>query len=138
MDLNTWTDHGSTGVRSDSSKAYNAIDGNLFNDGGNLLMNFGSFWSDLYQAPMNSPDAVASASYQIAYEPAGDHAMEAAYLFKNGDYYYLFFSVGKCCGYDTSMPAAGEEYKIKACRSSSATGDFVRLSTLICNAVDLG
>ncbi|KAL4962911.1 arabinan endo-1,5-alpha-L-arabinosidase [Aspergillus stella-maris] len=132
MDLNTWTDHGSTGIRSDSSKPYNAIDGNLFNDGGNLLMNFGSFWGNIYQAPMSSPTAVGSSSYQIAYQPAGTHAVEGPYLMQYGSYYYLFFSEGICCGYDSSMPATGEEYKIKACRSSSATGPFVDSSGTSC------
>ena len=89
-------------------------------------MNFGSFWNDIYQAQMKSPPtAVASSSYQIAYQPAGEHAVEGAYLYKYGSYYYLFFSEGKCCGYDSSRPATGEEYKIKACRSTTATGNFV-------------
>ncbi|KAL3482179.1 glycosyl hydrolase [Aspergillus californicus] len=134
MDLNTWTDHGSMGVRSDSSKPYNAIDGNLFNDGGNLFMNFGSFWGDLYQAPLSSPRAVASSSYNIAYEPDGTHAIEGAYLYKYGSYYYLFYSAGICCGYDSSRPATGEEYKIKVCRSSSATGSFVDADGVACTA----
>lgn len=129
MDAGSWTDQGSTGVRSDSSKNYNAIDANLFNDDGTFYMNFGSFWGNLYQAPFNAAATKASSgSYNIAYEPAGDHAVEAAYLYKNGDYYYLFFSWGKCCGYDTNRPAPGEEYKIKVCRSTSATGNFVSIS----------
>ncbi|KAL5333528.1 glycosyl hydrolase [Aspergillus crustosus] len=132
MNLNTWTDHGSTGIRSDTSKPYNAIDANLFNDGGNLLMNFGSFWGNLYQAPMSSPTAVGSGSYNIAFDPAGSHAVEAAYLYRYGDWHYLFFSAGICCGYDTSLPAAGEEYKIKVCRSSVATGGFVDANGVSC------
>ena len=46
-------------------------------------------------------------------------------MVKYGSYYYLFYSVGKCCGYDASRPAAGAEYKIRVCRSGSATGGFV-------------
>lgn len=126
MDEGSWTDHGSTGISSTSSKAYNAIDANLFNDDGTYYMNFGSFWQDLFQAPMNSAATkAASSSYNIAYDPAGNHAIEGVYLYKYGSYYYLFFSSGACCGYDTSRPAIGEEYKIKVCRSSSPTGDFV-------------
>ncbi|KAF2192182.1 glycoside hydrolase family 43 protein [Zopfia rhizophila CBS 207.26] len=128
LDVNTWTDLGATGVASSSGKAYNAIDSNIFADGSTLYMNFGSFWGDLYQVQMqNPPTKVASgaSSKNIAYIPSGDHAQEAAFLYKNGNYYYLFFSVGKCCGYDTNRPAAGQEYKIQVCRSSSATGNFV-------------
>ncbi|PKX88715.1 arabinan endo-1,5-alpha-L-arabinosidase [Aspergillus novofumigatus IBT 16806] len=133
MELNSWTDHGSTGIQSSSSKPYNAIDGNLFNDGGSYYMNFGSFWHDIYQAPMNSAaTTVGSSSYNIAYNPSGTHAVEGAFMYKYGSYYYLFFSAGICCGYDTSRPASGEEYKIKVCRSTSATGNFVDASGVAC------
>lgn len=48
-------------------------------------------------------------------------------MFYNEDtgYYYLFWSEGTCCGYDTSKPASGEEYKIMMGRSKKATGGFV-------------
>ncbi|KAL4895298.1 putative arabinan endo-1,5-alpha-L-arabinosidase A [Aspergillus ambiguus] len=133
MDSGSWTDHGTTGIQSSSSKAYNAIDGNLFNDGGTYYMNFGSFWHDIYQAPMNSAATkVASSSYNIAYDPSGTHPVEGSYLYKYGDYYYLFYSWGICCGYDTSRPASGQEYKIKVCRSTSATGNFVDANGVAC------
>ncbi|KAJ0423606.1 putative arabinan endo-1,5-alpha-L-arabinosidase A [Aspergillus carlsbadensis] len=137
MNAGTWTDHGSTGIRSDSSKNYNAIDGNLFYDtaSSTYLMTFGSFWGDLYQAPMNSPPtSVASSSYNVAFEPEGTHAIEGPYLYQYGSWYYLFYSAGICCGYDSSMPATGEEYKIKACRSSSPTGGFVDADGVSCTA----
>ncbi|KAL2852562.1 putative arabinan endo-1,5-alpha-L-arabinosidase A [Aspergillus pseudodeflectus] len=137
MDPGTWTDRGSTGIRSDTSKNYNAIDGNLFYDtaSSTYLMSFGSFWGNLYQAPMkNPPTSVAGASYNVAFEPEGAHAVEAAYLYKYGSWYYLFYSEGSCCGYDANMPAAGEEYKIKACRSSSPTGGFVDANGVSCTA----
>ncbi|KAL5354967.1 putative arabinan endo-1,5-alpha-L-arabinosidase A [Aspergillus floccosus] len=134
MDAGTWTDHGTTGIQSSSSKNYNAIDGNLFNDGGTYYMSFGSFWGDIFQAPMNSAATkVASSSYNIAYDPSGTHAVEGAYLYKYGNYYYLFYSWGICCGYDTSRPAAGQEYKIKVCRSTSATGNFVDANGVACS-----
>jgi arabinan endo-1,5-alpha-L-arabinosidase len=126
MESGSWTDHGSTGIASSSSKAYNAIDGNLIDVDGTYYMNFGSFWHDIYQAPMNSAATkVASSSYNIAYNATGSHSEEGSYMYKYGSYYYLFFSSGTCCGYDTSMPAAGEEYKIMVCRSTSPTGGFV-------------
>ena len=51
-----------------------------------------------------------------------------------GGYYYLFYSAGSCCGYDTNRPAAGQEYKIKVCRSTSATGGFVDKSGVSCTS----
>lgn len=128
LDVNTWTDRGSSGVVSSPGSPYNAIDGQLLIDGSNLYMNFGSFWNDLYQVQMSNPPtgvARGSTSRQIAFKPEGEHAQEAAYVYKNGNYYYLFFSAGKCCGYDANRPAPGEEYKIQVCRSNSATGPFV-------------
>lgn len=56
MDVGTWTDHGSAGIRSYSGSAYNAIDGNLVLTGeGNYYMSFGSFWGDIYQVCVLSP-----------------------------------------------------------------------------------
>ena len=46
-------------------------------------------------------------------------------MVKYGSYYYLFFSNGICCGYDTTRPAAGKEYKIQVCRSTKPNGGFV-------------
>ncbi|ODM14751.1 putative arabinan endo-1,5-alpha-L-arabinosidase A [Aspergillus cristatus] len=133
MDEGSWTDHGATGISSSSSKSYNAIDANLFNDDGTYYLTFGSFWQDIFQAPMNSAATkAASSSYNIAFDPNGEHAVEGAYLYKYGNYYYLFYSAGACCGYDTSRPADGDEYKIKVCRSSSATGDFVDATGTAC------
>lgn len=126
MDFGTWTDLGSSGVRSDSSKNYNAIDAAVYNDGGTWRMYWGSWWSGLYTAAMKSPPtslASDTSSVNVINEPVTT-AVEAPYMYKNGNYYYLFYSQGRCCGFDTDMPAAGEEYKIMVCRSTSATGPF--------------
>ncbi|CEJ57518.1 Putative Arabinan endo-1,5-alpha-L-arabinosidase [Penicillium brasilianum] len=135
MEYGSWTDHGSTGIASSSSKAYNAIDGNLIEVDGIYYMNFGSFWHDIYQVPMNSAATKAtSSSYNIAYNATGTHAEEGAYMYKYGSYYYLFFSSGICCGYDSSKPAAGEEYKIMVCRSTSPTSGFVDAAGTACTS----
>ncbi|KAI1774361.1 glycoside hydrolase family 43 protein [Hypoxylon cercidicola] len=134
MDVGTWSDRGSTGIRSSSGKPYNAIDPNLINVNGAYFLNFGSFWRDLHQVSMkSSPTAVASgvSAYQLAYDPVTT-AEEGSFMFKNGNYYYLFYSKGKCCGYDASRPAKGDEYKIMVCRSTSATGGFVDASGRAC------
>ncbi|KAL1613091.1 hypothetical protein SLS60_001323 [Paraconiothyrium brasiliense] len=134
-DLDTWTDHGATGISSKSGSAYNAIDGAAYYDGSNIVMSFGSFWGDLYSVKMNNPPltvASGASSTRIAYKPSGSHAQEAAFIAKNGNYHYLFFSVGQCCGFDTSKPAAGGEYKIQVCRSTSATSGFVDKSGVAC------
>ena len=126
MDVGSWTDHGSTGVSSSSSKSYNAIDGNLvILSSGAYQLNFGSFWNDIYQVSMSSPLTASGSSGQIAYDGSGSHAVEGSYMYYRSGYYYLFYSAGICCGYDSSRPASGQEYKIKVCRSTSSTGGFV-------------
>ncbi|KAK7731805.1 hypothetical protein SLS53_008626 [Cytospora paraplurivora] len=127
LEYDSWTDHGSTGIASTSSKPYNAIDPALIEDtDGNYYLTFGSFWDDIYQAPMKSPPkAASSSSYQIAYNSSGDHAVEGSFVYYRSPYYYLFFSAGICCNYDTDKPAAGEEYSIRVCRSESVTGSYV-------------
>ncbi|KAL8917944.1 MAG: hypothetical protein Q9208_007653, partial [Pyrenodesmia sp. 3 TL-2023] len=131
MDVGTWTDLGSTGVESAPGDKFNAIDGNLqFADDGKWYMNFGSFFTDLFQVEMTSPapmtivaQPVTSAT-PIAFVPTPPQAQEGAFGYRYGEYYYLFFSVGSCCGYDVAKPAKGEEYKIQVCRSASVAGPF--------------
>ncbi|CAM1508583.1 Fc.00g054310.m01.CDS01 [Cosmosporella sp. VM-42] len=126
MEYGSWTDHGSTGVKSDSSKSYNAIDGNLIKDtSGNYFLNFGSFWHDIYQVPMNAAGTKATgASYNLAFNATGSQALEGSYMYYHSGSYYLFFSSGWCCGYNTNYPAQGEEYKIFVCKSDSVSGPF--------------
>ncbi|KAI1077210.1 glycosyl hydrolase [Whalleya microplaca] len=136
LDVGTWTDLGSTGIRSSSSKAYNAIDASLINADGTYLLTFGSFWGDIFQVEMKSPPkAVASGAttYNLAYDSVTT-AEEGSTLFKYGSYYYLFYSKGQCCGYDSNKPAAGKEYKVMVCRSSSPTGGFVDKNGVACTS----
>ncbi|KAH9868099.1 hypothetical protein IAQ61_007406 [Plenodomus lingam] len=131
-DMDTWTDLGATGISSvpvdGKNPPYNAIDGALYWDGSKFVMSFGSFWGGLFTIDMENPPvkiASGATAKSIAFKPLGGHAQEAAFIAKNGNYHYLFFSVGKCCGYDKGRPEPGDEYKIQVCRSTSATGSFV-------------
>ncbi|KAE8907203.1 Arabinan endo-1,5-alpha-L-arabinosidase A [Phytophthora fragariae] len=134
MDVGTWADRGTTGIVSSSSKPYNAIDPNLIEVNGAYYLSFGSYWQGLYQTPMRDPPVMPSSSpYQIGF--TGDYqVLEAAYVFHYGSYYYLFMSKGKCCNLDKSRPAAGKEYRILVCRSSSPTGGFVDQSGQDCRS----
>lgn len=134
MEYGSWTDHGATGITSSSGKAYNAIDAALIEVDGTYLMNFGSFYGDIYQVAMNSAATKAggSAAYNIAYNSSGAHAVEGSFMYYRSPYYYLFFSSGSCCGYESSKPAAGAEYTVHVCRSQTATGGFVDASGKSC------
>ncbi len=98
-------------------------------------MTFGSFWGDIFSTDLTNPPYTTvrgAADINVASKPDGTHAQEGSYIAKNGNYHYLFFSVGKCCGYDTDRPAPGQEYKIQVCRSTSATGGFVDKAGVKC------
>jgi len=137
MEVGSWTDHGATGVQSSSDNIYNAIDPNFMKvSTGNYLLNFGSFWDDIYQVALNS-DALTSSgsSYNIAYNSSGTHAQEGSFMFWQSPYYYLFFSAGQCCGFTAGdLPSAGTEYKVMVCRSESATGGFVDATGKACTS----
>ncbi|RDW63584.1 arabinan endo-1,5-alpha-L-arabinosidase-3 [Coleophoma cylindrospora] len=136
MEVGSWTDKGSIGVTSSSSKAYNAIDPNLIQVGSVNLLNFGSFWHDIYQVELNSAGTktAGSSSYNIEYNSTGTSPCEGSYMFYNDPYYYLLWSSGICCGYDTSKPAQGYEYKIMMCRSKHSTTGFVDKNGDACTA----
>lgn len=97
-------------------------------------MSLGSFWDGIYQVPMNNPPTGVKSGVQptqIVHNSA-DSAMEGPAVMKYGEYYYLFFSKGQCCGLDKSRPAAGKEYRIMVCRSKVPTVGFVDKSGRAC------
>ncbi|KAF1816585.1 endo-1,5-alpha-L-arabinosidase [Eremomyces bilateralis CBS 781.70] len=134
MDVGSWQDRGAIGVSSKAGKDYNAIDANLFRGGNKWYMNFGSFWGDIFQVGMQDPPVKTdgSASRQIVFQPAGEHAIEGVFVFPFNNQYYAFFSAGKCCGLDKNRPPSGQEYRILVCRSSSPTGPYVDKSGKSC------
>jgi len=135
MELGTWTDHGATGVSSVAGSAYNSIDANLIQSGSSYYLNFGSFWGDIYQVAMSSDATKSSGSAkQLVYQPSGTHPVEGAFMFLRSGIYYLFWSEGICCGYDSTRPATGAEYKIKVCASSSVTGPFTDKTGASCTS----
>ncbi|KAG7378110.1 hypothetical protein PHYPSEUDO_010548 [Phytophthora pseudosyringae] len=125
LDVGTWEDAGSTSITSDASKPYNAIDPNLVEADGGYYLTFGSYWQGIHQAHMRDPPVLSSSTpAQIGFA-SNFEVLEGPFVFQHGDFYYLFTSKGKCCGYDKAKPAAGKEYRILVCRSSTATGGFV-------------
>lgn len=134
LDVGTWADGGAV-VQSASGSAFNAIDPSLINADGTYLLTFGSFWEDIHQVALADPPTSSAGGdpYQVAFDPTTT-AEEGAAVFQNGDFYYLFYSKGKCCGYDADMPEAGAEYKVMVCRSSTATGGFVDASGADCTS----
>lgn len=111
---------------------WNAIDPNLvFDDAGVPWLSFGSFWSGLKLVRL-APDLKSVAEPQewhtiarrdrAALEPdtePGTAALEAPFIFRKGEYYYLFVSWDKCCrGKDST-------YKLMVGRSRDVRGPYV-------------
>ena len=111
---------------------WNAIDPNIVEDGkGGAWMAFGSFWSGLKLARLNEDwtglaepqewHAIASRSRgpSVADKSAGPDEIEAPFIFKKGDYYYLFASFGLCCRKGDST------YYVVVGRSKDVIGPYV-------------
>jgi arabinan endo-1,5-alpha-L-arabinosidase len=132
-DLENWTDMGSSGVASSQGMSYNAIHGSFLHSGNQHYMVFGSFWSDIFMTPMTNIPTPKPQTTRIAYQPSGEHAIEAPFIFEHEKVWYLFFSAGKCCNLSSKKPSKGEEYTIKACRSRKPTGPFEDKDGRDCN-----
>ncbi|KAH9838809.1 putative arabinan endo-1,5-alpha-L-arabinosidase A [Teratosphaeria destructans] len=134
MEPGSWTDHGSTGITSETGDNFNAIDPNFIRVRGVNFLTFGSFWKGIHQTTL-SADALTgpdTTPYPVESEPKRGYATEGSYVYAHGGYYYLFFSEGQCCGYDKHRPPPGGEYKIKVCRSKAVNGGFVDQSGVSC------
>ena len=127
-----WEDQGIV-VRSVPNRdLWNAIDPQLFiDDDGTPWMSFGSFWGGLKLVKLD-PSLTAIAEPQEWYSIAkrersvliddrdpGPAAIEAPFIFKKGEYYYLFVSWDMCCRGKNST------YKIMVGRSKRVTGPYL-------------
>ena len=107
-----------------SADDYNAIDPNLVVDDTGWWLSFGSFWSGLKMIRID-PDTGKQASkdkklYALATRPlSANGAVEAPYIVRHDDHYYLFASFDACCrGVDST-------YRTMVGRSTSVTGPYV-------------
>lgn len=132
MSPGSWEDLGSAGISSTPTSDFNAIDSSLIQADGKIYMIWGSFWGGIFQVEMHDPPTSPIGDpVNIAYEPEANHPIEGASIFKHDDFYYLFYSHGKCCKLEEGLPAPGGEYKIKVCRSKSPNSGFVSLTPCI-------
>jgi arabinan endo-1,5-alpha-L-arabinosidase len=129
-----WVDQGPV-FRSYSKDDFNAIDPNLaVDERGHHWLNFGSFWGgikmrriDPDSGKLSSEDATL---YSLASRPRGprpeapdappqEPAIEAPFIIRHGEYYYLFVSFDFCCR------GARSTYNIVVGRSAKITGPYV-------------
>ncbi len=127
-----WEDQGIIVQSVPNRDMWNAIDPNIiFDENGIPWMSFGSFWNGLKMVRMSSdlksiahPEewrtiAKRERSFGLDDKDPGDAALEAPFIFKKGEYYYLFLSWDLCCRGENST------YKVVVGRSKSATGPFI-------------
>mgnify|MGYP000899610457 CR=1 FL=1 len=116
-----WRDEGKV-FESSPGDDYNAIDANVFNVvGGKRLFLFGSFWGGIQMVEMdprtNRPRPGAPVRTVARRPPPG--AVEAPFLTRRGDFFYLFVSFDVCCrGGDST-------YNIRVGRARAADGPYV-------------
>lgn len=127
-----WEDQGIVLQSQPNRDLWNAIDPNVIVDeSGTAWLSFGSFWSGLKLVKL-APSWTAIAEPQEWYtiakrqRPAftddrdpGPAELEAPFIYKKGDFYYLFVSWDKCCrGKDST-------YKMMMGRSTDVKGPYL-------------
>lgn len=118
-----WVDEGLV-VESQRSDNYNCIDPNLIIDtDGVPWLAFGSFWSGIKMVRLNyetgKPSEEDTTLYSLAQRFTDSGSVEAPFIIRKGDYYYLFASFDFCCrGVDST-------YNVRVGRSENVTGPYV-------------
>jgi arabinan endo-1,5-alpha-L-arabinosidase len=114
-----WTDQGFV-VRTQDGDGYNAIDPSVFQDrDGSLWMAFGSYWSGIKLIQLDPQTGKRMAQESKLFSLAYNESIEASFLCRHDDYYYLFVNWGGCCQGPKST------YNIRVGRSKSVTGPYL-------------
>jgi arabinan endo-1,5-alpha-L-arabinosidase len=122
-----WTDQGlvlESNAPAGSTDDFNAIDPNLVQaSGGAMWLAFGSFWDGIKMRRIDPETGKLSSAdtklYSLATRRPSQTAIEAPFIVRNENYYYLFVSFDRCCrGKDST-------YKIMVGRASEPTGPYL-------------
>ncbi|MCV9388775.1 RICIN domain-containing protein [Reichenbachiella ulvae] len=122
-----WQDLGMVVSSNGSSSAINAIDPAIFHDAnGRVWMSYGSFFGGLGVVEINPGTGKAIGG--VTKVAGGNHQdIEAPYIIRNGNYYYLFVNRGRCCrGLEST-------YYVQVARSTSITGPYTGWRTILGN-----
>lgn len=116
-----WVDQGLV-LRSHPDDNFNAIDPNLATDDqGRQWLAFGSFWSGIKMRRIDPQTGKLSSEdtqiYALARRPSPD-AIEAPFIVRHEDHYYLFVSFDYCCR------GVKSTYNVVVGRSRDITGPY--------------
>lgn len=118
-----WVDEGLVieSVRSDN---YNCIDPNvIIDEEGVPWLAFGSHWSGIKMRRLDYDTGKLSSEdetlYSLASRRVHPRAVEAPFIIRKGDYYYLFVSFDQCCN------GASSTYRVMVGRSEAVTGPYI-------------
>jgi arabinan endo-1,5-alpha-L-arabinosidase len=123
-----WVDHGKVIQSIPGKTHWNAIDPNIIiDDQGKPWMSFGSFWDGIKMVQLTkdllnidtSVFKIETIASQKKRGESGNNAIEAPFIFKKNDYYYLFASIDYCCKGEAST------YKMIVGRSKNVQGPYV-------------
>ncbi len=121
-----WVDQGEV-LRSRPGDAWNAIDANLVLDESDQpWLTWGSFWDGIWLAQIDPTTGMlaedAAAFRPLANRaagPDGNPAIEAPFIIRHGDFWYLFVSFDQCC------QGVASTYTVHVGRSEALTGPYV-------------
>lgn len=119
-----WVDRGKV-IASRPGDDFNAIDPNVaYDEDGQPWMAWGSHWGGIRMRKLNAetglPSEEDTTTYALASRPDDPvHAIEAPYIIRRGDFYYLFVSFDQCC------QGAESTYKVMVGRSEDITGPYM-------------
>lgn len=140
LEVGSWTQHGWLDIH--WAKKYNILDAALLtiDDGAGAgkrqnLLSFGSYQQGIFQIPLADPpvkiaadanaDITQLANNKTTAFPTGP--TEASYIFRWQEWYYMFFSSGRCCKQPNGggWVDRGDVYKVMVCRSKQPRGGYV-------------
>ncbi len=106
-------------IESKAGDPYNCIDPNIFvDDDGKTYLVFGSYWEGIFMRRIDPETGLLDESETKLWHLAkGEGGLEAPYLVKHGDYYYLFVARG--------ILGQNESYHLAVGRSKSLFGPYL-------------